>query len=141
MLSVCGYQFGGSALASPSGHTAMSAPRFAAVSPRCSAPASSAPRDAVIAAAAALMLAIAASRVVLDYHSAAEVAVGLAVGSLGLRGIVVLAGRYRPVRLPILPVAGAALAIALIAHGVRWPAEQAIRRLGFWLELLRPWRS
>ena len=95
-------------------------------------------RDAVIAAAAALMLAIAASRAVLHYHSATEVAVGLAVGSLALSGIVVLAGRYRPVRLPILPVAAAALAIALIFHGVRWPAEQAIRRLGFWFELLAP---
>jgi len=79
----------------------------------------------VIAAAAALMLAIAASRVVLDYHSAAEVAVGLAVGSLGLRGIVVLAGRYRPVRLPILPVAGAALAIALIMASAGRPSRRS----------------
>jgi hypothetical protein len=34
-----------------------------------------------------------------------------------------------------------ALGIALIFHGARWPAEQAIRRLGFWFELLRPWCS
>jgi hypothetical protein len=93
----------------------------------------------LLAAAAALMLGIAVSRAVLQVHTATEVAVGLAVGSLALAGIVALAGRYRPVPLPILPVAAAALVVALVFHGARWPAERAIRRLGFWFELLRPW--
>lgn len=141
VLAVCGYHPGVSALASPSGHTAMSTAvygGFAAVlGARLERPA----RQAAIAAAAALMLGIAASRAVLHYHSAVEVAVGLAVGSLALAGIVALAGRYRPVRLPLIPVGAAALAVALLLHGERWPAEQAIRRLGFWFDLLRPWCS
>lgn len=140
-LAVCGYQPGGAVLASPSGHTAMSTAVYGGFAAVLGAGLERPARDAVIAAAAALMLAIAASRAVLHYHSAPEVAVGLAVGSLALSGIVVLAGRYRPVRLPVLPIAGAALAVALMFHGVRWPAEQAIRRLGFWFELLRPWCS
>ena len=139
VLSVCGYQSGGSVLASPSGHTAMSTAVYGGFAAVLGAGLERPARDAVTAAAVALMLAIAASRAVLHYHSATEVAVGLAVGSLALSGIVVLARRYQPVRLPVLTVAGAALAIALVFHGVRWPAEQAIRRLGFWFELLRPW--
>ena len=141
VLSVCGYQSGASALASPSGHTAMSTAVYGGFAAVFGASLKRPARDAVIAAAAALMLAIAASRTVLHYHSATEVGVGLVVGSLALSGIVVLAGRYRPERLPVLPVAAAALAIALIFHGVRWPAEHAIRRLGFWFDLLRPWCS
>ena len=141
VLSVCGYQPGGSVLASPSGHTAMSTAVYGGFAAVLGAGLKRPARDAVIAAAATLMLAIAASRAVLHYHSATEVAVGLAVGSLALSSITVLAGRYRPVPLPVLPVVGATLAIALIFHGVRWPAEQAIRRLGFWFELLRPWCS
>lgn len=140
-LSVCGYQPGAAVLASPSGHTAMSTAVYGGFAAVLGASLERPARDAVIATAAVLMLAIAASRALLHYHSATEVAVGLAVGGLALSGIVVLAGRYRPVRLPVLPITAAALAVALLFHGVRWPAEQAIRRLGFWFELLRPWCS
>ena len=138
-LAVCGHQPGASVLASPSGHTAMSTAVYGGFAAVFGASLARPKREALIAGAAALFLGIAASRAVLEYHTATEVAVGLAVGSLALGGIVALARRYRPVRLPMLPVAAAALGVALIFHGARWPAEQAVRRISFWFELLRPW--
>jgi membrane-associated phospholipid phosphatase len=138
VLAVCGHQPGASALASPSGHTAMSTAVYGGFAAVLGAGLERPARDAVLAAAAVLMLGIAASRAVLEYHTMTEVAVGLAVGGLALAGIVALAGRYRPVPLPILPVAAVALAVALLFHGARWPAEHAIRRLGFWFEVLAP---
>ena len=141
VLAVCGHQPGAAALASPSGHTAMSTAVYGGFAAVLGASLRRPARDALLAAATALLLGIAASRAVLQYHTATEIAVGLAVGSLTLAGIVAMAGRYRPAPLPILPVAAAALGLALLFHGARWPAEQAIRRFGFWFELLRPWCS
>jgi membrane-associated phospholipid phosphatase len=137
-LAVCGHQSGASALASPSGHTALSTAVYGGFAVVFGAQLERPARHALLAAAAALMLGIAASRAVLQYHTVTEVAVGLAVGSLALAGIVALTSRYRPARLPILPLAATALAVALIFHGARWPAEHAVRRLGFWLEVLAP---
>jgi membrane-associated phospholipid phosphatase len=137
-LAVCGHQSGASALASPSGHTALSTAVYGGFAVVFGAQLERPARHALLAAAAALMLGIAASRAVLHYHTAIEVAVGLAVGSLALAGVVALTGHYRPARLPILPLGVAALAVALIFHGARWPAEHAVRRLGFWLKVLAP---
>ena len=138
VLAVCGHQPGASALASPSGHTAMSTAVYGGFAGVLGMGLERPARDALLMAAAALTLGIAASRAVLEYHTATEVAVGLAVGAVVLAGIVALAGRYRPAPLPILPVAAIAFALAVIFHGARWPAEHAIRRLGFWFELLAP---
>jgi membrane-associated phospholipid phosphatase len=139
VLAVCGHQPGAAALASPSGHTAMSTAVYGGFAAVLGAGLRRPARNVLLAAATALLLGIAASRAVLEYHTATEVAVGLAAGSLAVAGIVAMAGRYRPAPLPILPLAAAALGLVLVFHGVRWPAEQAIRRFGLWFELLRPW--
>jgi membrane-associated phospholipid phosphatase len=139
LLAVCLHPLGGAGLTSPSGHTAMSTVVYGGLAAVLGGGLAPPARRALIAAAAVLIGGIAASRAILQYHSAIEVAVGLAVGSLALGGVLLLVGRYRPVRLPIAPLAAAALAVALLFHGERWPAEQAIRRLGFWFDLLRPW--
>jgi hypothetical protein len=139
LLAVCGHSLAGAALSSPSGHTAMSTAVYGGFAAMLGISLQRPARQVLTAATAALVLGIAASRAALHYHSAAEIGVGLAVGSMALGAVMMLVRRCRPMRLPILPVAAAALAIALFFHGVRWPAEQAIRRLGFWFDLLRPW--
>lgn len=141
LLAVCGHPLAGTGLASPSGHTAMSTVVYGGFAAVLGGGLPRPARAPVVAAAAALIVGIAASRAILEYHSAIEVAVGLTVGGLALAGILLLVRRDRPARVPILPVAAAALAVALFFHGERWPAEHAIRRLGFWFDLLRPWCS
>jgi membrane-associated phospholipid phosphatase len=139
LLNICGYPMVGPALASPSGHTAMSAAVYGGFAAVLGTSLARPGRDAVIAGAATLMLAIAASRAVLDYHSPLEVAVGLGVGGLTLAGIVALVAYCRPGRLPMALLAAAAFLLALVFHGDRWPAERAIHRVGGWLDLLHRW--
>jgi len=78
------------------------------------------------------------SRVVLHIHTPIEVMVGLGVGLAALAIVVPLAAIPRE-RLPVLWLAAAAVLIATLFHGERWPAEQAIHHLAGWFEMLRPW--
>jgi membrane-associated phospholipid phosphatase len=75
---------------------------------------------------------IGTSRLFLHLHSAAETAIGGAVGMLGitlfaaaLPGVSVVDSRPR--HLVILPIIGVSLALAL--HGVHWPLEPTIRHV------------
>jgi membrane-associated phospholipid phosphatase len=135
----CGRPLAGPVLASPSGHTAMSIAVYggfaAIVGTRLALPA----RAAAMAGALSLAIGIALSRLVLRDHNAIEVAVGLAVGSAALVVIAVSVGRERPATLPVGYLLAAAVVVALIFHGERWPAEPAIHRLALWLNALRPW--
>src|SRR6266851_9375030 len=116
VLSACDHPLNGFGLSSPSGHTAMSISVYGGFAAVIATTLTRPARATVIAGTAALIIAIALSRILLNYHSTIEVAVGLAVGI-------------------------AALAICALFHGTHWPAEQAINRLAGWLDFVRPWCS
>jgi membrane-associated phospholipid phosphatase len=82
-------------------------------------------------AAGLLVAGIAASRVVLGMHNAAEVAVGLAVGAVALLlfGVGYLRAPARS--LPVTWLAGLAAAIAVAAYGSQTRAEPRLRELAF----------
>jgi membrane-associated phospholipid phosphatase len=130
----------GVGLASPSGHTAMSAAVYggfaAVIGGQLPRPA----RAGLVMGAAALIIGIAMSRVVLHLHSQIEVAVGLAVGLIAL-AMIVWAVLIRRERLPIFWLAGVAIVLAMLFHGERWPAERAVHHLAASLGILRPWCS
>src|SRR5260370_24920323 len=138
VLSTCGNLLAGAGLVSPSGHTAMSAVVYggfaAVIGARLARPA----RAALIAGAAALIIAMPLSRLVLHVHTLIEVVVGLVVGLAALATIVSIAAIRRE-RLPVLWLAATAILVAILFHGERWPAERAIQHIAGWFDMLRPW--
>jgi len=138
-FTVCGYPLAGSGLMSPSGHTAMSVAVYgglaAVIGNGLKAPA----RAALIGAAAIFAIGIALSRTIVGHHTPIEVAIGLIVGIAALGAMIAVAARYRPEHLPIRWLVAGALVVFLLFHGTRWPAERAIHRLAWWLDILRPY--
>jgi len=136
--TVCGYPFAGAGLASPSGHSAMSIAvygGFAAIAGFSLRPPA---RAALIGTTAILVTGITASRAIEGYHTKVEVAIGLAVGLGALGAMIAIAVRHRARRLPLAWLAAGALVVFALFHGTRWPAERAIHRLAWWLDILRP---
>jgi len=120
-------------LTSPSGHAAMSATVYGGfallLTPR------PAPWQRVPALAAALVLAIALSRLAPQAHQPAEVLVGLAIGGAAT----LLFRRLRGKTVPPLPIFGlfaGALLLAAATHGARWPVEDSVDHLA---QLIRLW--
>ena len=139
ILDACGYPaVAGAGLTSPSGHTAMSVAVYggfaAVIGGQLARPA----RAALMVGATTLIIAIPMSRIALHLHTGIEVTVGLMVGLVAVV-IIIAAVAMRRDRLPILWLAGAAIVLAMVLHGERWPAEKAVRHLAGWLEILRPW--
>ena len=79
--------------------------------------------------ALALVLAIAASRLVLHAHSIAETAIGLAVGLAALVAFGAGLARAPSERVPVVALCAAALAVIGLMHGTRWHTEPMIRAL------------
>ncbi len=141
VLSACDHPLNGFGLSSPSGHTAMSISVYGGFAAVIATTLTRPARAAVIAGTAALIIAIALSRILLNYHSTIEVAVGLAVGIAALAIIVAIVARHPPQRLSLGWLAAGALVVCALFHGTHWPAEQAINRLAGWLDFVRPWCS
>ena len=139
VLFACGDPLAGSGLSSPSGHTAMSTAVYGGFAAVIGANIGRPARSVVFAGAAALIVAIALSRPILGAHSRIEVAVGLAVGSAALALIAAVVARCRPMQLPVGALAMTAIAVALVFHGTRWPAEEGIHHIAGWVEFLLPW--
>jgi membrane-associated phospholipid phosphatase len=139
VLSVCGPVMLDPALRSPSGHTAMSTVVYGGFAAVIGATLSRAARLALIGGAGLFALGIALSRVILNYHSVSEVAVGLLVGCTALGVMHVIVARCRPAPLPWHRLAPLAAIVVLIFYGDRWPAEQTLHRFAALFDLLRPW--
>ena len=139
MLDACGNPaLSAAGLASPSGHTAMSAAVYGGFAAVVGAQLPRPGRIALMPGAIMLIVAIPVSRVVLHLHSRIEVAAGLMVGLMAL-ACIAAAVLVRRERLPVFWLAGAAMILMLVFYGERWPAEQAIHHIAGWLEILRPW--
>ncbi len=92
--------------------------------------------------AAGLAFIVGSSRIALHAHTLSDVAVGAVVGLAGVFVLVALAGP-RPPLMSRWPLGAAVLAIVVIFHGVRLPAEDAIRifALSDWIPFLAACRA
>lgn len=91
----------GMALDSPSGHTSMSLFVYGGLILLTAARLRGWRRGLVAAAGTAFILAIAVSRVALDFHSTAEVVIGLGIGTVALAAFGAAFRRWRPARMPL----------------------------------------
>ncbi len=122
-------------LHNPSGHVSLSTLVYGGYATIFAARAKSWQRAAMIGAAAALVLGIAASRIILDFHTTIEVAFGLVIGGLSLAAF---ASRYwrRPSgNLPLGFLLLASLAIILVLHGDSLRAEEFLHRVSAYAQL------
>ena len=126
-------------LASPSGHTAMSAAVYVSLAWLIGRPLPQPWCWAATGVAAVFVSAIAYSRFALRLHSAPEVLVGFGVGITAVAIFREMLGGRVEERLPAALLAGAAVVLIAMLHGTRWPAEQAIRASAGLLQRLLPW--
>ncbi len=140
-LRICGHPWDGSALSSPSGHTAMSIAVYGGIAILVGSTLNRAAGAALVAAALIFTIAIALSRTIVGYHSPIEVVVGIGVGIAALAAMTAVTAHFRPARLPLAWLVAGALVVFVLFHGTRWPAEQAVYRLARWLDVLRPYCS
>jgi membrane-associated phospholipid phosphatase len=118
---------------SPSGHTAFSVLVYGAVALAAAMQRGSLRRPLAIGIGAGLILTIAASRLLLDVHSLAEVGLGFVIGT----GTLVLFGRklrrYRQAKVwPMLVTVGV---LMTILHGQELHAEEFLRRITGYLQI------
>lgn len=132
---VCGDQFPGLAVASPSGHASLSATFYGCGALALSADQSWSRRIGALLAGAVLVVAIAMSRVALHAHTVEEVAIGLAIG---LFCVSLYAFSYLPRAISALgwrvPV-GVVIVLALFTHGHHLNFEGFLDRLADRLQL------
>jgi membrane-associated phospholipid phosphatase len=130
VFTTCGPMLGLPALRSPSGHTAASAVIAGGI-----AVVLGLGRQQIAAIAGVAAVLIGTTRVVLGLHTPPEVAVGGALGILGVLGFAVVAGKPPALRLRWL--FAAIIAAALLLHGQHLDAETSIRAVAFGLALCR----
>jgi membrane-associated phospholipid phosphatase len=132
-FQACGHEISGFAIRSPSGHTAFSTTAYGCGAILLAAGRSHGVRIAIAVATAALIAAIATSRILLHAHSSSEVAAGMAIGLacvalFQFRTAVPpqIASRWR------LLLATFAMLVVL-THGRHLNAEEIIRHLALHL--------
>ena len=126
-------------LTSPSGHAAMSTAVYGGLAALVGMTRTRWHRLAARLLGLLLVAGIALSRLTLHRHTSLEVIVGLVVGGGALLLIVVGIRRLMPRDLPLVWLIAAAAMVALVFHGERWPAEQAIRHVAGHFDLFRAW--
>ena len=111
---------------SPSGHTAFSVLVYGALTLAIAMQSGSLRRLLAIGIGAGLILTIAASRLLLDIHSPAEIGLGLAIGAASLVIFGRKLGRHQAKVWPLLVTAAVLIAIL---HGRELHAEQFLHKI------------
>jgi membrane-associated phospholipid phosphatase len=122
-------------LHSPSGHASLSTVVYGGLATIIVAGREGWRRFAAISAAAALILAIAASRIALSAHSWLEVALGLLVGVASLAFFVRHYLRPSAGPVPLTALLLVSVCLAVIFHGDRLRAEELLHRLSAYAHL------
>jgi membrane-associated phospholipid phosphatase len=138
-FGTCGADFAGGHIVSPSGHTAMSTAVYGSLAVLAGSRLPRGQRYAVYAAAAAGIISIALSRVVLHEHNFPEIVIGWLVGAGAVAAFAVAAGRREAPSLPFgwMLLCGVVLVAAF--HGDRWKIEPAVRHLAGIFRLVVPY--
>jgi membrane-associated phospholipid phosphatase len=125
-LGGCGQRIAGGELESPSGHTAAAGVFYGSIL-ACVTQRAFGRSVLTLASVLAVVALIGGSRIVLGVHTIAEVCLGAAVGFSAALAMVRLAGPLpandRRVAMTLLPAAF----LVILLHGLRLPAEAAIR--------------
>jgi membrane-associated phospholipid phosphatase len=129
VLDVCHHRFSIPDIISPSGHAAMSVAVYGGLALLIGSGRPSLWRCAIRGGAAVLMVAIAVTRVILHKHTAAEAAVGFAIGLVAVASFGVALAAHRAVVVPVRWLAAALLLLAVAVHGARWPGELTIHEM------------
>lgn len=120
-------------LGSPSGHTSMSTFVYGGIALIAGAELEAWPRVAAGAAGAALVAAVALSRVMLGAHSPADVAAGLVIGGTALALFAWTYLQHRGVERQVWPLLAGAALVALALHGHHAQFEPLWRALGSYM--------
>jgi membrane-associated phospholipid phosphatase len=123
-------------LDSPSGHTSMSLYVYGGLTLITAGQYRQWRRHAVLALGALLILAIALSRAVLEYHSTLEVVIGLIIGTAALVLFWLLYRRRRPARMPVWPLWIAALLPIVFLSGRSISAEGLLHRIAIYIHAI-----
>ena len=137
-FGACGEEMPIARIVSPSGHTALSTAIYGSLALLVGAELSPGRRAAVYGAAVAAVVGIALSRIALQFHDGAEIAVGFLVGVGGVLGFRAALRRHPAPGLPLkwLVLSGAVLIVAM--HGTRWMIEPIVQRLAWELRVAVP---
>jgi len=123
-------------LDSPSGHTSMSLYVYGGLTLITAGQYRRWRRRAVLAAGGLLILAIALTRAVLEYHSTLEVVIGLAIGTAALALFWLAYRRRRPARMPVWPLWLVALLPIVLFSGRSLSAEGLLHRIAVYLHAI-----
>ena len=140
VCAACAIHLTATGLHSPSGHTASAClvygGLFVLLARR---PARMLP---ALLLAAGFAFVFGSSRIALHAHTLSDVAVGAVVGLAGVVVLVVLAGPRSPL-MSRWPMATAVLAVVVVFHGLRLPAEDTIRMFAYldWIPFLSACRA
>jgi membrane-associated phospholipid phosphatase len=139
VFGACISRLGGLDIVSPSGHTAMSTAIYGSLALLIGSALPPGRRQALLAAAAIFVLAIAVSRVVLRMHDTPEIIVGFVVG---LAAAAWFRAGLRRVAAPLLPISWlvlGGLAVVVVMHGTRLDIEPQLRQVAGVFRLELPW--
>jgi membrane-associated phospholipid phosphatase len=137
-FGACGQEMAIARIASPSGHTALSTAIFGSLALLVGATLSPGRRAALYFATAVALVGIAWSRLVLQFHDEAKIAIGFLVGVGGIVGFRAALRRQAAPALPLkwLVLCGAVLVVAM--HRTRWMVEPIVHRLAWELRFVLP---
>jgi membrane-associated phospholipid phosphatase len=127
----CGAEVGLPDIRSPSGHTAFGAIFFGCGSLLAGFGRPSWQRVVLLCGAAALILLIAVSRVVLHAHTPEEVVGGLAIGSAGVAFFAWAHARAKPPEVRLRPVVVGFTVLVVLLNGHSLNAEPVIRDIAY----------
>jgi membrane-associated phospholipid phosphatase len=125
----CGTELASLLIRSPSGHASLSSTFYCCGALVLSANRERPVRLAFLLASGAIVLAIAASRVLLHAHTPEEVVAGLLIGLCCIAWFAFRRLRTNMPTLPLLPAAVVVLALAVVTHGRHIGVESRIARL------------
>ncbi|NUB14957.1 phosphatase PAP2 family protein [Azospirillum brasilense] len=132
----CGIRLFDDRLTSPSGHAALAAAVYGAVGVMAARSLDGWRRGVVVLGALGLVVGVAASRILLRYHSVTEVVVGLVLGGLAVAAFAQSFNRMTPSRLNLSPLVLALVVlfgVATYALGDRTNAEPMLKHFAYLL--------
>jgi undecaprenyl-diphosphatase len=122
-------------LVSPSGHTSLSMLVYGSIALVVASEGSGWKRNTILAASTAFIVGIAASRLVLNKHSALEVGSGFLIGTLTLPVFACGYLRSRGSEAPLLPLVLSAIAVVAVCHGQELHAESILQTISRYLHV------
>lgn len=122
-------------LHSPSGHTSLSTLVYGAMTLVTASETGGVRRIMAISVGTGVILAIAASRLLLRVHSTVEVGVGLVIGTAALALFVLGYSRYRQKEMWLFPLFVAGGVLVSVMHGRELHAEEFLREMAGFLRI------